>query len=225
MLGFSALGETPLGGLPDETGVTGTGSATVGVVGAGQGSHGVSGAGQGKIEVIGSGEAVFTNSLVHGVGAGSILLSGEGNASHGVSGLATGSIAFSAAGAAAHGVAGAGGGAINVTAVGVAAHGVAGVAAGGIPLIGAGAAIHERYELRGEVREGGVLVNRRVRAYLRSTGALVGEADTVVGKFNVNAGFSQAEHYVIPIDLGEFASDWLPPAANRIVPVLAYDLA
>lgn len=89
-------------------------------------------------------------------------------------------------------------------------------------MVSRGSAIHARYELRGEVREGGVLVNRRVRAYLRSTGALVGEADTVVGKFNVPAT-SAAEHYITPIDLSEFAADWLPPTANRIVPVLAFD--
>lgn len=166
-------------------------------------------------------------STVIGQGAGVIPVTADGVATHTgpVAGVGAGAIDCTASGAGAHGVAGVGAGAINCTAAGTAAHGVSGEAFGVIPLSCAGTAIHERYELRGEVREGGVLVNRRVRAYLRSTGALVGESDTVVGKFNVNAGFSQAEHYVIPIDLGEFASDWLPPAANRILPVLAYDLA
>lgn len=167
---------------------------------------------------------------VTGQGIADLSLTAAGTAIHsgtvpGVSGIGAGIIDCATSGAGGHGVAGVAVAAIHWTASGIAAHGVSGAAVEAILIASAGVAIHERYELRGEVREGGVLVNRRVRAYLRSTGALVGEADTVVGKFNVNAGFSQAEHYVIPIDLGEFASDWLPPAANRIVPVLAYDLA
>lgn len=82
-----------------------------------------------------------------------------------------------------------------------------------------------RYELRGEVRLSGILVNRRVRAYSRATGALLGEADTVVGRFHVPAGFAAAECYVTPIDLTEGANDWLPPTANRITSVLADDTA
>lgn len=83
----------------------------------------------------------------------------------------------------------------------------------------------ERYELRGEVRLGGVLVNRRVRAYLRSSGALLGESDTIVGTFSVHAGFAAAECYVTPIDMADGATDWLPPTANRIVGTLALDTA
>lgn len=164
---------------------------------------------------------------VFGVGEGTISVTLEGTATHfnPVSGIGYGAIDCTGSGTAAHGVAGVGAGAINCTGSGTAVHGVAGVASGSLSLAGAGTAVHERYEVRGEVREGGVLVNRRVRAYLRSSGALVSETDTVGGKFNLNTGFSQAEHYVVPIDLGAFASDWLPPAANRIVPVLAYDLA
>lgn len=72
---------------------------------------------------------------------------------------------------------------------------------------------------------GGVLVNRRVRAYLRETGALLGQADTVAGHFKVHAGFAEAECYATPIDLDADATDWLPPTANRILSVLADDAA
>lgn len=81
----------------------------------------------------------------------------------------------------------------------------------------------QRYELRGAVRSNGVLVNRRVRAYRRDTGAMAGEADTVLGRFIIPAGSAPAEHYLIPIDLDAGASDYAPPAANRVVSVLAQD--
>lgn len=87
----------------------------------------------------------------------------------------------------------------------------------------AGAGIVERYELKGEVRQSGVLVNRRVRAYHRDTGALVNEGDTVAGRFRVHTGFTPAEYYVIPIDLSNDAADWTPPCANRLASVLAMD--
>lgn len=80
-----------------------------------------------------------------------------------------------------------------------------------------------RYELRGEVRDGGVLVARRVRAYRRSDGALVSQADTVAGRFALHAGFAPDEFCVVPFDLAEGAVDFTPPAANRVVSVLAED--
>lgn len=92
-------------------------------------------------------------------------------------------------------------------------------------ITGLAPAQHPRHELRGEVRLGGVLVNRRVRAYARDTGALLGEADTVAGKFRVHAGFAAIECYATPIDLSPGATDWLPPTANRILAVLASDTA
>lgn len=206
-------------------GVTGLGEATLPLQASGEAGHGVSGTGQGHIPVAGSGDATFTNVAASGVGSGAIPLTGEAQAWHGVAGVATGQVGLSATGGAGHGVSGAGTGAINCTATGAVAHGVAGSGSAAINCTASGHAIHERYEVQGEVREGGVLVNRRVRAYLRSTGVLVGQADTVVGKFNIHTGFTLAEHYITPIDLSEFAADWLPPTANRIVPVLAYDLA
>jgi len=86
-------------------------------------------------------------------------------------------------------------------------------------------ATHLRYEVRGEVRLGGVLVNRRVRCYARASGELMGQAETVAGRYRVHAGFTDAEVYVTAIDLADAATDWIPPAANRLVPVLADDAA
>lgn len=82
-----------------------------------------------------------------------------------------------------------------------------------------------RYELRGEVRDQGVLVNRRVRAYRRDTGALTAEADTVVGAFAIPVGFAVAEYYLVPINLDIAATDFAPPCANRVTSVLAMDAA
>lgn len=86
-------------------------------------------------------------------------------------------------------------------------------------------AIVLRYELRGEVRDTGVLVDRRVRAYRRDTGTLIGEADTVAGRFRIHTGFEPREHYVVPIHLAVEATDYAPPCANRVLSVLAQDAA
>lgn len=80
-----------------------------------------------------------------------------------------------------------------------------------------------RFELRGEVRDQGVLVNRRVRAYRRGTGALVAESDTIVGAFRVPVGFAADEYYLVPINLDAAATDFAPPCANRVTSVLAMD--
>lgn len=114
---------------------------------------------------------------------------------------------------------------VTITAAAVGAHGVTGGIVAALPIVAALDMLVPRYELRGEVRLGGVLVNRRVRAYLRGTGAMVGEADTVAGKFALHAGFAAAEHYITPVDLSAGATDWLPPTANRVVSVLALDAA
>lgn len=82
-----------------------------------------------------------------------------------------------------------------------------------------------RYELRGEVRDQGVLVNRRVRAYRRDTGALVADADAIAGRFALHAGFEAREHYLVPVHLDDTATDYAPPCANRVLSVLAQDAA
>lgn len=187
--------------------VTGVGACVVAVVAAGAGSHG-------PAPVVGTGAAVVP------IGAG-----GEGFHGGAVTGEGAAAVVLAAAGVGAHGARGSGACAVGAAAAGVGAHGVAGLAAAVVPLAAAGVGMHPRYELRGEVRLGGVLVNRRVRAYLRSTGELLGQADTVAGRFKVHAGFAEVECYATPVDLDSGAVDWLPPTANRLLPVLADDTA
>lgn len=113
---------------------------------------------------------------------------------------------------------------VGVASSGTTAHGVVATAGAVVGLSASITALVDRYELVGEVRLGGVLVNRRVRAYRRDTGALVAQADTVAGRFRVHAGFDpDIEHYLVPVDLSDTATDWAPPAANRVLPVLAMD--
>jgi hypothetical protein len=188
------------------TGAAGTGAGEADITGGGVGAHGVLGVGAGDADITGSGVGLAGVVAIVGVGAGDADITGAADGAHGVRGAATGET--------------------DVLGEALARHGVRGAGAGEIDVSGSAAGLHLRYELRGEVRLSGVLVNRRVRAYRRDTGALVGEADTVAGRFRVNAGVGEArEHYVIPIDMSEDATDWLPPAANRIVSVLANDAA
>ena len=188
------------------TSVAGSGSGEIDIAGSGSGAHGVSGAGAGEIDTTGAGAGTTGTPAVVGIGSGEVDVTGDG--------------------AGAHGVRGAGEGLVDVEGDGSGLHGVRGTGAGLIEVTGESEGTHLRYELRGEVRLGGVLVNRRVRAYRRDTGAMAGEADTVAGRFRVPAGVGAArEHYVVPIDLAEDATDWRPPMANRLVSVLASDTA
>lgn len=188
-----------------DDGVVGAGAGALSFTGAGSAAHGVAGAGAGVLGFTGAGTAVHSGSVVEGAGAGVLDFAGAGSAAHGVAGAGAGAFAFAGSGAGAHGVAGVGGGAL--------------------AFAGAGAAQHLRYEVRGEVRLGGVLINRRVRCYKRASGELMGQADTVVGRYRVHAGFDNAEVYVTAINLAGDATDWIPPTANRLVPVLASDTA
>ena len=186
-------------------GVAGTGTGVLAFAGAGAAAHGVAGAGAGVLAFTGAGAGEHTNPSVEGAGAGTLTFTGAATAAHGVAGAAGGALAFTGSGAAAHGIAATGAGAIGFT--------------------GACVAVHLRYEVRGEVRQGGVLVNRRVRCYKRSTGELMGQTDTAAGLYRVHAGFDDAEVYTLAIHLDEAATDWIPPTANRLVPVLAEDAA
>lgn len=103
-------------------------------------------------------------------------------------------------------------------------HGVAGTASVVFDFVPTATAVHPRYEARGVVRQGGVLLNRRVRLYDRLTGALLSQGDTAAGKFALHAGFAEAEVYAVPIDLSDDAVDWRPPVANRVRTVLAQDV-
>lgn len=185
--------------------VEGVGAGVLGFAGAGVGAHGVAGVGAGTLPFAGAGVAEHGSPVVEGVGAGTLELTGAGVGAHGVAGVGAGVLSFAGAG--------------------VTAHGVAGVGAGMLSFAGAGAAVHLRYEVRGEVRLGGVLVNRRVRCYKRDSGELVGQADTVAGRYRVHAGFDDGQVYTLAIDLDAGATDWVPPTANRLVPVLADDMA
>jgi len=198
-----AAGSAPFTWEP--AGVTGTGAGVLAFTGAGVARHGVAGVGAGVLGFAGAGVAEHGTVAVVGSGSGELEFAGAGDARHGVAGAGAGVLGFAGAGAGAHGVAGTGSGALGFA--------------------GAGVAVHVRYEVRGEVRIGSVLVNRRVRCYKRDLGELVGQADTVAGRYRVHAGFDDAEVYVTPIDLSAGASDWLPPTANRLVPVLADDVA
>ncbi|AUN95399.1 hypothetical protein [Pseudazoarcus pumilus] len=80
-----------------------------------------------------------------------------------------------------------------------------------------------RYELRGAVRDQGVLVERRVRAYRLDTGELVAQGDTSAGLFRLPVGFEARLFTVLSVHLDEAATDYAPPCANRVESVLAMD--
>jgi len=187
------------------SGPTGTGAGTLGFTGAGVAAHGVAATGAGVLAFAGAGAAEHTSAGVEATGAGALTFTGAGTAAHGIAATGAGGLAFAGAAAA--------------------AHGIAGVGMGALGFAGSAAAQHLRYEVRGEVRLGGILVNRRVRCYKRATGELTGQADTVAGVYRVHAGFDDAEVYATAIHLDDAATDWLPPTANRLVPVLADDTA
>ena len=169
-----------------------------------------------------------TATEVIGNGAVTVEITAEGHGEHSLlsftsSGAVT--VDVTAAGLGAHGVASRGAASVGVEANGAGAHGVAGSGAASIDVTAAGFGQVIRYELSGEVRFQGVLVNRLVRAYRRDTGEMIGEMETVVGRFKLHAGFVAREHYLIPIDTAELADDWAPPVANRVLSVLAQDAA
>lgn len=112
---------------------------------------------------------------------------------------------------------------IDVFFAGVGSHGVAGSCECSIGFSVEGEAVHVRYDLKGEVRFGGALVNRRVRAYRRSDGALVAERDTIAGSFVIPVGFVEDEFYILPINMATDADDFAPPCSNRVTSILAMD--
>ena len=187
------------------TGVTATCAGALGFTGAAAVAHGVAVVAAGALAFTGSATVEHSSVVGECVAAGALDFTGAASAAHGIAVQAAGTLAFTGAGAA--------------------AHGIAATCAGTLGFTGACAALHLRYEVRGEVRLGGVLVNRRVRCSKRATGELMGQADTVAGVYRVHAGFDEAEVYVTAIDLAEAATDWIPPTANRLVPVLASDTA
>lgn len=203
--GTAATRGTDFSWAPAVASYTGAGAATLGVTAAAAGQH---------------------SAPVSGVGTGAAALavSASAQAAHGVAGAGAATLGLNDSASAGHGIAGAEAAALTLTASGGAAHGIAGTVSVGLACTAAGVAQHPRYEVRGSVMQGGILINRRVRVYNRTTGALVGEGDTVTGKFNLHTGFAPAEHYVVPVNLADDATDWLPPVANRVLSVLAQDV-
>lgn len=214
---------------PPVTDITVTGAAILGAVtAAGTVAHGISVVGAATLgPITADGEIEIADPAVVVVGAavlGEVVAAGV--VAHGVSlagAAALGPVV--ADGQVAHGVAITGAATLGpVTALGTMAHGISVAGAATLGAIAAsGAVMHPRYSLKGEVRDGGVLVNRLVRAYRLDTGALVGEQTTTAGRFDMHAGFAEREHYILPLDMSEGATDWTPPTANHVLSELAVD--
>lgn len=169
---------------------------------------------------------VAGNVAYEGSGAVTVEIVAAGTGMHYLpAGVGTGAVAVEiiVAGIGMHGVAGTGGASVVVGVSSDGGHGVAGFGVVSAGVSAAGTGVVQRYEVRGEVRIQGVLVDRLVRAYRRDTGDLVGEANTVAGRFSVHCGFEAREHYLVPIHLVSDAEDWAPPCANRVVSALAQD--
>lgn len=203
---------------------SGTGAVTLDFSAAAVAEHGVAGSGALTLDISAAAVGDHDSFFRTGVGAVSLDISADVAGAHGVAGSGAVTLNLAADGTAEHGVAATGAAAtLTITAAATGAHGVAGSASCTLGLTAAAVGVHERYEVRGEVRLEGVLVNRQVRVYLRSTGALIGDEATAVGKFHVHCGFAAAEHYIVPVHLDVAASDWSPPTANRVLSVLAED--
>lgn len=200
-------------------------TATIAVAAAQTASHGVSLDSVASVQVSASMALDFTSPEIDITLAALIPVAAAFDLAHGVAAASVAMIPLTAELAAAHGVSVAAAATIPITALQNMLHGVAVDGIASVALAAAASIEVERYELRGEVRLGGVLVNRRVRAYQRLSGAMIGEVDTVIGKFALHTGFAPAEHYITPIDLDAGATDWSPPTANRIMSVLALDTA
>jgi hypothetical protein len=226
MLGFSALSETALSELPGgaPSSVTGTSAITLDSTAAAAAVHSVAGVGAATLDSTAAATGSYTLITATGTGAVTLDSTADAAAAHGVSGAGAATLDSTPLADSAHGVGVAGAATTSFSVAADAAHGVAAAGTTTSTFSAAAVAVHLRYELRGEVRLAGILVNRRVRAYLRDDGSLVGEADTVAGKFKIHSGFEEVEHYTVAIDLDPDATDWKPPIANRVLSVLAQDV-
>lgn len=82
------------------------------------------------------------------------------------------------------------------------------------------------YALSGGVKdENSTPLERRVRAYRRSSGELISETDSAPdsGYFDMNVGFEADEFYIAAVDLDPEAVDFTPSITNRVESVLRYD--
>lgn len=202
----------------------GDGAVTFDSIADASAAHGVAGDGSASLSFDESADGEFTSVSAIGDGAATLDVSATADASHGVAGDGAASLDLAEGAAAAHGIAGDESAVLSFSVAADGAHGIAGDASTTITFAADAQAVHERYEVKGEVRQSGVLVNRRVRVYLRTSGALIGENDTSAGKFRVHTGFTPEEHYIVSIHLDDAASDYNPPVENRVVSVLAQDV-
>lgn len=158
--------------------------------------------------------------------AATLVMVGEIDATHDLpvfTGALVASLSITSGLAAVHGVSGSAEAALVLDADVQARHGIVGAAVATLGLSGAVSATFPRYQLRGVVQDGGTPVERRVRAYKRSTGALVAQGDTSGGAFVLDVGYALDEFYILPIDLSNDATDWAPPVANRVLSALVSD--
>lgn len=201
------------------TNVSGSFAGTVTLAGGFAGAHGVTGSAGGAVAVVGGFSGLHDLAAV----ACTVPITAAFAGTHGVSGTWGGSVAVHGAAAGAHGVAAGAAGQIALDGTFAGAVGVAGSFAATIPVGAAFAGIVYRYEAAGEVRDGGILVNRRVRAYARTSGDLLAQGDTVAGRFRLHCGFAPEEVMLLPIHLDAAAVDYAPPCVNRVLTTLAQD--
>lgn len=215
--------------LPPSGTVFASGVGSVSFSASAQASHGVAGAGSGVVPLSALAFGEVETTIHQGTSHGVVQLTASASGAHGVAGAASGVFPLTLVGdaTAAHGVGGAAHGAIGLSASAQGAHGIGGHAGGVFKVVGNCEAQHTRFEVRGLVREteDGVLLTRRVRAYSRATGELLGQSDSARGKFHVPCGLEPQEVTVLVIDLSPYAIDYRPPATNRVMSVLARDAA
>lgn len=208
---------------PSDT-VTGDAAVTLDFTAAAAGSHGVAGSAAVTLDLSADAAGTYTTNVISGSASVSLDLTAAATGSHGVSGASTATLDLAADAAAGHGVSGVETSTLDISAQAGGAHGVSAAGACTLDLAAAAAGTVFRYEVAGRVQQGAVLLNRHVRVYSRASGALLSEGDTVVGRFRLHAGFAAGECYIVPLDMADGATDYLPPTANRVLSILAQDV-
>jgi hypothetical protein len=215
--------------LPPDGAIRASGALVVALNCTGAGSHGVAGAVVANIPVSADGFATATTSQPAASGNIVIPITAEGYGKQAVKGSGTASVLLTLVveGHAVQATGGPGLANVPVSCSGTIRHGVSGYYASRVNVTAIGAGEHTRFEVRGTVRAsaGGILLARQVRVYHRLTGALVGQGPSVGGEFAVHCGLAPDEYIIVPIDLDPAAIDYTPPAAGRVVSVLARDAA
>lgn len=139
---------------------------------------------------------VPTQTAVQEIGAVTFEFFPEGHFTHIgtlTSGAGAAVLDFVAEGHFKHGVKGVGAVTFDMIPEAHAKHGIKGFGAATLDFVPSGVGVVVRYEVRGEIRLQGALVNRRVRTYNRASGDMVGDVNSVAGKFKVHAGFAAEE--------------------------------